>query len=228
MNLDSLDPKIFAWLENSKLEIEADSLFQALDALFAEGPDPDNLTQAYAELQQRLSTHRARTVYYQSLANTLLGTVFIAVTEQGVVGLNFGIQEAEFLARLAKYTSAKIVNEKAKTTEAARQINEYLHGERKEFNLSIDLRTLTPFQRQVLFATEKIPRGQVATYTEIAQRIGKPRAYRAVGQALGRNPVPLLIPCHRVIAKDGSLGGYSGGGGLQTKAQLLQLEGVQL
>lgn len=92
----------------------------------------------------------------------------------------------------------------------------------------MDLTSLTDFQRRVLLTTQQVPRGKVTTYGEIACQIGQPRASQAVGQALGRNPVPLVIPCHRVLASDGSLGGYSGGGGVKTKAQLLQLEGVRL
>jgi methylated-DNA-[protein]-cysteine S-methyltransferase len=77
-------------------------------------------------------------------------------------------------------------------------------------------------------AAWEIPHGRIVTYGEIARRIGKPKAARAVGQALGRNPVPIVIPCHRVISSDGSLGGYSGGGGLETKTKLLELENSTL
>ncbi|NIL95766.1 MAG: methylated-DNA--[protein]-cysteine S-methyltransferase, partial [Planctomycetales bacterium] len=100
----------------------------------------------------------------------------------------------------------------------------YLEGSRLTFDLPLDLRRVTDFQRQVLQAAAGVPRGQVTTYGEIARQIGKPNAARAVGQALGRNPVPIVIPCHRVIAADGSLRGYSGGGGIRSKAKLLQLE----
>ena len=89
----------------------------------------------------------------------------------------------------------------------------------------MDLSAITDFQRQVLLAACQIPRGQVVTYTDIARRIGRPKAARAVGQALSRNPVPIVVPCHRVLAADGSLRGYTGGGGLHTKRQLLTLEG---
>ena len=99
----------------------------------------------------------------------------------------------------------------------AEQIKDYLNGERTNFEIPIDLSSLTNFQRQVLLATLQIPRGQIVTYGEIARRIGNPKSMRAVGQALGRNPIPIVIPCHRVIASNGSLGGYSGGGGLETK-----------
>jgi methylated-DNA-[protein]-cysteine S-methyltransferase len=87
---------------------------------------------------------------------------------------------------------------------------------------------MSEFQRRVLNIALKIPRGKVLTYGDVAKAIGKPQASRAVGQALGHNPVPIVIPCHRVLGADGSLHGYSAGGGLQTKAWLLQLEGAVL
>jgi methylated-DNA-[protein]-cysteine S-methyltransferase len=94
------------------------------------------------------------------------------------------------------------------------------------FELPVDLDRLTPFQVTVLQAARSIPSGSVWTYGQLARTIGSPKASRAVGQALGRNPVPIVIPCHRVVASDGSLGGYSGGGGLQSKRFLLGLEGA--
>jgi methylated-DNA-[protein]-cysteine S-methyltransferase len=107
-----------------------------------------------------------------------------------------------------------------------RQLGEYFAGQRESFNVPVDLSRSTDFQQQVLRAAARVPRGGLATYAEIARHIGKPRASRAVGQALARNPVPIVIPCHRVVAADGSLTGYSGRGGIRTKAQLLVLEGV--
>ena len=92
----------------------------------------------------------------------------------------------------------------------------------------IDLRDSTQFQRKVLEAAVAVPPGFVATYGEIAARIGKPKSSRAVGQALARNPIPIVVPCHRVVAADGSLTGYSGAGGIETKASLLRLEGATI
>jgi O-6-methylguanine DNA methyltransferase len=105
---------------------------------------------------------------------------------------------------------------------------DYLEGRRADFDLPLDLTGLTVFQRLVLLAVVGVPRGKVATYAEIARKIDRPRAARAVGQALRRNPIPIVIPCHRVLASDGGLGGYTGRGGLRTKKQLLSLEGVRL
>jgi O-6-methylguanine DNA methyltransferase len=105
--------------------------------------------------------------------------------------------------------------------EARVQILEYLQGKRRTFDLELDL-TGTEFQKEVWRATEKIPYGEIRSYGEIAQSIGRPRSARAVGGALHVNPVPLVIPCHRVIGKNGSLVGF--GGGLDMKARLLDLE----
>jgi methylated-DNA-[protein]-cysteine S-methyltransferase len=106
------------------------------------------------------------------------------------------------------------------------QLQEYFAGARKRFDLPLDLTRLTPFQLSVLQTARGIPPGSVRTYGQVARTLGKPKASRAVGQALGRNPIPIVIPCHRVIASDGSLCGYGGGGGLESKRFLLQLEGA--
>jgi O-6-methylguanine DNA methyltransferase len=108
----------------------------------------------------------------------------------------------------------------------AAQLRAYFAGERTQFDLALDLRQLTPFQRQVLQTTCRIPVGSTWTYGQIARAIGRPRASRAVGQALSRNPVPIVVPCHRVVATNGALRGYSGGGGLASKKFLLALEGA--
>ena len=108
----------------------------------------------------------------------------------------------------------------------AEQIQRYLAGEQQSIDTPIDMSGMTSFQRLVLGAVRRVPRGKYVTYGELAARIGRPRAARAVGRALGSNPIPIVIPCHRVLASDGSLGGYSGRGGVRTKRALLQLEGA--
>ena len=102
-----------------------------------------------------------------------------------------------------------------------KQLEEYFSGKRRKFTLPLDLQG-TAFDQKVWKATQKIPYGQVRTYKDIAKMIGKPQASRAVGNALGRNPIPILVPCHRVIASNGTLGGYSIG--LKIKKSLLNLE----
>ena len=109
--------------------------------------------------------------------------------------------------------------------EASRQLEEYFTGSRKVFDLPLDWSSLSGFQRKVLELTEEIPYGDVLTYGELARKLGNSAASRAVGAALGRNPMPILIPCHRVVAADGRLTGYSAAEGIKTKAWLLSLEG---
>ncbi len=108
------------------------------------------------------------------------------------------------------------------------QINDYLMGNIRNFTLPLDLNQQTPFQRKVLMTIQEIPYGQVSTYSEIAKRIEQPTAYRAAGQALRRNPMPIVIPCHRVVHSDGSLGGYGGTLCSERKITLLKLEGIIL
>jgi O-6-methylguanine DNA methyltransferase len=103
-------------------------------------------------------------------------------------------------------------------------ITAYLEGQTRDLDLPIDLDGQTPFQKRVWEALQRIPYGRVRSYGWVARKIGKPRAARAVGAACGANPVPLVVPCHRVVAADGSLGGFSGG--LTNKKRLLKLEGV--
>jgi len=109
--------------------------------------------------------------------------------------------------------------------EAVRQFGEYFGGERKTFQLPLDISEGTPFQKQVWKECGRIPYGQWITYSELAQRIKRPGGSRAVGQALGKNPLPTLIPCHRVIGKDGRLTGFSAG--IHWKEMLVKLEGSE-
>ena len=110
--------------------------------------------------------------------------------------------------------------------QEAKQLEEYLSGKRRAFTLVIDWTVLREFQKSVLHATSDIPYGETRTYKEIAERIGRPRAARAVGRAEATNPMPLVLPCHRVIGMDGKLHGYGMAEGLKTKAWLLKLEGA--
>jgi O-6-methylguanine DNA methyltransferase len=108
-----------------------------------------------------------------------------------------------------------------------REVLEYLKGKRQNFTIPIDWESMRPFQRKALKAVFKIPYGQICTYAQIAAKIGHADAPRAVGRANATNPMPLVIPCHRVIGMDGKLHGYGGGDGLPTKTWLLHMEGVE-
>lgn len=224
--------KVAAWLGDEaprESQGESDTILSALDALWAEGP-PEAALETMREALDEWWADQRLVVYYDSLP-TPIGEVYAAVTDQGVVSVDFGLaDEAAYLEHLRQhhFTQPEVAFARApeRVASVTRQLGEYFRGEREGFDFPVDLRGLTDFQRAVLQATREVPPGEIVSYKEIARRIGRPKAVRAVGNALGRNPVPILIPCHRVISMDGSLGGYSGGGGSQTKARLLALEGV--
>jgi O-6-methylguanine DNA methyltransferase len=155
---------------------------------------------------------------------TTLGPVYIACTEYGLARIQIGGSAAAWKRQLRKAFSPAAEKQPAAVRKAAGQIREYLRGRRRSFRARIDWRVMTAFQRRVLRVTLCIPYGRVTTYGEIAAVIGNPRAARAVGRALGANPIPIVIPCHRVIASDGALGGYSAAGGVSLKRRLLQME----
>jgi methylated-DNA-[protein]-cysteine S-methyltransferase len=209
-------------------EFELDEqILKALDAMHA-APGEQQTQQAQARLRRALMAARGKMVYYGYAPRTRVGPLFVAVNERGVVALDFGLSEQEFVARVAQRTRATLVRSDDAAAEALTQVQEYLDGKRTAFDLPLDMSLMSEFQRRVLGIALKIPRGKVLTYGDVARAIGKPRASRAVGQALGHNPVPIVIPCHRVLGSDGSLHGYSGGGGIRTKKWLLQLEGAAL
>ncbi len=204
-----------------------EKVWEALDAVYA-APSAQATKQAQARLREALMAAKRNEVYYGYAPKTRVGPLFVAVNDRGVVALDFGLSEQEFVARVARRTKVTPVRSDDRVREALRQVQEYLDGQRTTFDLPLDMSALSEFQRRVLNIALKIPRGKVLTYHDVAKAIGKPQAARAVGQALGHNPVPIVIPCHRVLGSDGSLHGYSGGGGIKTKAWLLRLEGASL
>jgi methylated-DNA-[protein]-cysteine S-methyltransferase len=171
---------------------------------------------------------KLKDVYIGEVNPTPLGPVWVAVSEEGLVALEFVEDEGEFIERLQGRGFQVVSDDLQPAALAAQQVSEYLQGRRRVFDLPIDWSGMTPFQKKVLQATFAIPRGEVITYGELAQRVGRPRSARAVGRAEATNPMPLVIPCHRVIGADGKLHGYGGRGGLDTKAWLLRMEGAQV
>lgn len=207
-------------------EFELDEkVAKALDAVFA-APSEQVTKQAQARLRSALMTAKGKSIYYGYAPRTRVGPLFVAVNDRGLVALDFGLSEQEFVARVTQRTRATLIRSDDQAAEALKQVQEYLDGKRTRFDLSLDMSRMSEFQRRVLNIALKIPRGKYLTYGDVAKAIGKPQASRAVGQALGHNPVPIVIPCHRVLGSDGALHGYSGGGGIQTKAWLLRLEGA--
>lgn len=150
------------------------------------------------------------------------GTVWVAVTPRGLVRVAFGEHE-DVLAELATRVSPRVLDAAGPTDTARRQLDEYFTGRRTAFDVPLDLSLVrAPFQRAVLDAARAIPYGGTRTYGEVAATIGHPSASRAVGTALGRNPLCIVVPCHRVHRAGGGLGGYAGG--LPVKRWLLDRE----
>jgi methylated-DNA-[protein]-cysteine S-methyltransferase len=154
-----------------------------------------------------------------------LGSLTVMVTPRGLVRLSYpgeGIEDQ--LQELADRVSPRILEAPEMTDDVRRQLDAYFAGRRHAFDVPIDWRLVRGFAGEVLRATARIPFGGVSSYREIAAAAGSPNAYRAAGNALGSNPVPIVVPCHRVLHAGGGLGGYTGG--LERKRFLLQLEGV--
>jgi methylated-DNA-[protein]-cysteine S-methyltransferase len=222
---DLPDQAVERWLAGAAVPSEPFAV--ALDTAYGGGPDAASWTRARARLQEWLSASAAG-VYYDQLKSTPVGPLWVAVTDHGLAAVTYGGSEAQFAAWIGRRLRSTPTRSADRTAAVRRELEQYLRGRRTDFSVPVDLRHVTSFQRSVLEAARRVPRGQVATYAEIGRRIGRPGAARAVGQALGSNPVPIVVPCHRVLASDGSLGGYSGRGGLRTKRQLLVLEGALL
>ncbi len=157
---------------------------------------------------------------------TPLGDLWVAVSENGFIAVEFPATQDEFMAWLQKHHSAEIQFAPEKVADALAQLREYAAGTRREFNLPIDWSVLNAFQQKALKLTYDIPYGETRTYKEIAVEMGNPRAARAVGRAEATNPMPIVLPCHRVVGSDKKLHGYGAGDGLDTKAWLLKLEGA--
>ncbi len=153
------------------------------------------------------------------------GTLTAAATEEGLVRLAFPEEPLdEVLDRLAAKLSPRIVEEPSRFEGVRRELDEYFSGRRRDFDVPLDRVLMSAFAKKILAATSAIPYGSVSTYTEMATAAGSPRGSRAAGNALGSNPIPVIVPCHRVLRTGGNLGGY--GGGLDRKRWLLELEGA--
>jgi methylated-DNA-[protein]-cysteine S-methyltransferase len=156
-----------------------------------------------------------------------VGDLLIAVTPRGLARVAYDTEPRDNVLReLAERLSPRILESAAATEDWRRELEEYFDRERTRFDLRVDRRLLGPFAREVMDETARVPFGRTTTYGAVAERIGHPRAARAVGTALGSNPIPVVLPCHRVLRAGGSLGGYAGG--LDRKTTLLSLEGALL
>lgn len=153
--------------------------------------------------------------------NTSIGKMFLFFTSKGIAYLTLPYEKEEDIINLVNKKIGQPVKVDSSDYSFHLQIIEYLDGKRKKFTLPLDLRG-TDFQKKVWKELIKIPYGETRTYKDIANMIQVPKGYRAVGSALNKNPVPIIVPCHRVIGSNGSLVGFAGG--LELKAKLLELE----
>ncbi len=187
------------------------------------------LAESSADLARRFAEAAAASgdaeIAYASL-DTPFGVTKVAATASGIVSVGLPNHSLDdFVERLATVISPRVVEAPSRLDEARRELDEYFRGARRDFDLDLDW-TLVPggFYRKVLDATAKLSYGQVMTYGEVASSAGNPRAHRAAGTALGSNPLPIVVPCHRIVRAGGVLGNY--GGGPELKRHLLELEGA--
>jgi methylated-DNA-[protein]-cysteine S-methyltransferase len=164
-------------------------------------------------------------IFIGNLNGTPLGDLRLAASSFGLLAIEWASAQPEFDAFLARF-KRPILPDERHLTPYTKQLHEYFERKRRTFTIPIDWTIFTPFQREALQAVFRIPFGETRTYIDIAREINRPNAYRAVGAANAMNPMPLVIPCHRVIGADGKLHGYGGGDGLSTKEWLLKMEGA--
>ena len=155
-----------------------------------------------------------------------IGPLLVAATDRGLCRVSFDAEPERSAEALARTHGLRVLRAPRALDAARRELDEYFEGRRREFDLAVDLTALPPFQQLVLDELQRVAYGNTDTYGGLAARIGRPRAARAVGGALNRNPVPIVVPCHRVVGSGGRLVGYAGG--LERKEALLQLEGALL
>ncbi len=155
-----------------------------------------------------------------------IGPLLLGVSERGVCRIAFEPEPERELEQLSARLGPRVLRVAGRVDPVRRQLGEYFDGQRRSFELDYDLVGIPAFQQEVLHELVRVPYSETSTYGTLAERIGRPRAARAVGGALNRNPVPIVVPCHRILGSTGSLVGY--GGGLERKRALLELEGALL
>ncbi|MBV6397433.1 MAG: Methylated-DNA--protein-cysteine methyltransferase [Anaerolineales bacterium] len=167
-------------------------------------------------------------VFIGKTSRTPLGIFWVAMTERGLTAVEWDQARADFERCLIQRLKRPVIYSPGETSLPRLELTSYLRGDSRAFSFPIDWSLLRPFQRAVLEAVYAIPYGETTTYARIAEQVRRPLAYRAVGRANATNPMPLVVPCHRVIGMDGKLRGYGGGEGVKTKEWLLKLEGAAL
>ena len=184
--------------------------------------DTPSLIRLHERLSESAAAEQLLDIAYRTV-DSPVGRLLVAATDAGLVRVAFEREDHDqVLQRLADRVSSRILRSPRRLDEAARQLDEYFSGRRRNFGLPLDFRLSRGFRREVLAHLVTIGYGRTQSYTEVAGATGHPRAVRAVGSACATNPLPVVVPCHRVLRSDGSLGGYIGG--LTVKTALLALE----
>ena len=191
------------------------------------GPDGGQVGDATRRLVDKALDEGLVAVAY-ARTESPFGDLLVATTPRGLVRVAFlhAYDEEPVLAQLAERVSPRVLEAPGRLDDVRRQLDEYFAGRRKRFELRTDRVLITGFARAVLGKTARIPYGSYLTYGEVAAEAGSPRAHRAAGNALANNPIPIVIPCHRVLRSGGAIGNY--GGGPEMKSRLLQMEGASI
>lgn len=185
-------------------------------------PDGRTLARLHADLVERAARDGLLDVAYR-VVDSPVGSLLVAAGERGVLRVAFDVQGHDAaLQELAARVSPRVLAGGRRLDPVLRELDEYFAGRRRTFDVPVDLRLLTGFRREVVLSLPDVPYGATASYAQVAAATGRPAAVRAVGTACARNPVPLLLPCHRVVRSDGTPGRYAGGDAAKTT--LLALE----
>jgi methylated-DNA-[protein]-cysteine S-methyltransferase len=204
-----------------------DSTDRALvdELLASEVHDPAAAGERHDALVERAARDGLLDVAYRTV-DSPVGRLLAAATPEGLVRLAFDHDDLDdVLVDLAERVSPRVLRAPRRLDEVARELDEYFNGRRRIFEVPVDLRLAHGFRRGVLEHLVTIPFGATESYAEVAARVGNPKAMRAVGTACGTNPIALVVPCHRVVRSDGSIGNY--GGGVDAKRLLLDLESLR-
>ncbi len=193
-----------------------------IEAALRAAPDGDPVPALEAALRRAESEHLVDVAY--TTVDSPIGPLLLAATEAGLVRLGLERDDADaILVDLAAHVSPRVVEAPARLDEARRELDEYFEGRRDRFDLPLDWQLSRGFRRTVLERLyAEVPYGRTVSYLDLATTVGNPKASRAVGTAMATNPIPIVVPCHRVLRTGGQLGGY--GGGLDAKVKLLALE----
>jgi methylated-DNA-[protein]-cysteine S-methyltransferase len=185
-------------------------------------PEPAVSDAHHRRLAERADAEGLLDVAYRTV-DTPFGPLLVAATPEGLVRVAFELEgHDQVLAALATMISPRILRSGRRTDDAARQLDEYFAGRRRTFDVAVDLRLAHGFRRSVLAHLQEIAYGTTETYATVAAAAGRPKAVRAAGSACSHNPIPVVVPCHRVVRSDGTIGQYLGGSGM--KAALLAME----